>query len=436
MTARNLLWLVLGAVGVPLLIEGNYGCGFHSQASAPVDDNAYTCGCRCDAAPVTKTVTIVANTDDAEQDGANVRLGGNDLHIGPEIVGLRFVNVGLPKDATIVSAAVQFTASANDIDPTTVAIVAELDTNAATFSNTDNDISNRPRTLAAVPWSPGPWANNETGPAERTPDLSPLLAELVSQAGWSGNSPVVLRFEAGTGQRRAVAFSGDPRHAAVLQVTFTAPLSIDVPVCATPDIVAQNDDSGVLPQAVADADCRGRVTDNLKALGGACGYPTASCTCGLVIPDQGDATFDRDVCEGASCGAVPVDATCSNFDPNGFGDCIRGGGTEASCAHFIAANSAAGSTQVCLATEHDSRHGGPGLRQPQHLRRQRVEPHPGRRPRAEARSAHDRHRGHPRGPVPGRRVRRRRLPRARDGADHVLGPFRLRSDVLRPERVR
>jgi hypothetical protein len=349
MTTRRLLWLVLGTVGLPLLIEGSNGCGFSSPAASPIDDNAYTCGCRCDAAPVTKTVTIAANSDDAEQDGANVRLGGNDLHIGPDIVGLRFVNVGIPKDATITSATVQFTASATDIDPSTVAIVAQADSNAATFSDTANDISNRPPTVHSVPWSPGAWNNNEKGPAELTPDLSPLLAELVSRADWSGKSPVVLRFNAGTGQRRAVSFSNDPTHAAVLQVTFTAPLSVDVPVCATPDIVAQNV-NGVLPQAVADADCHGRVTDNLKALGAACGYPTASCTCSLVIPDQGDAAFDRDVCEGATCDAVPVDATCSNFDPNGFWDCLKAGGTEASCAHFIAANSAAGGAPVCLAT--------------------------------------------------------------------------------------
>ena len=348
MTARNLLWLVLGIVGLPLLIEGTGGCGFQATA-LPIDDNAYTCGCRCDASPVTKTVTIVANSDDAEQDGSNVRLGGNDLHLGPNIVGLRFVNVGLPKGATIVSAAVQFTSSANDADPTSLFIVG-LGDDEPTFTNTANDISNRPRTLPSVPWAPGPWANNETGPAERTPDLSALLAELVDQRDWSGTSPVVLRFEAGTGQRRPVEFDGDPTHAAVLQVTFTAPLSVDVPVCATPDIVAQNDDNGVLPQAVADADCRGRVTDNLKALGGACGYPTASCTCALVIPEQGDATFDRDVCEGGSCDAVPVDATCSNFDPNGFGDCIRTG-TPASCTHFIAANSVPGGTPVCLAVD-------------------------------------------------------------------------------------
>src|SRR5262249_35486119 len=207
MTTRKLLWLVLGTVGLPLLIEGGNGCGFSSPPTSPVEDNAYTCGCRCDAAPVTKTVTIAANSDDAEQDGTNVRLGGNDLHIGPDIVGLRFVNVGIPKDATIVSANVQFTASATDIDPTTVAIVGIADPNSPTFSNPANDISNRPHTVASVPWSPGPWTNNDTGAAERTPDLSGPLKEMVDQMGWSGNSPVVLRFEAGTGQRRAVSFS-------------------------------------------------------------------------------------------------------------------------------------------------------------------------------------------------------------------------------------
>src|SRR5262249_29227774 len=217
------------------------------------------------------------------------------------------------------------------------------------FSNTDNDISNRPPTVHSVPWSPGRWNNNEKGPTELTPDLSPLLTELVGRADWSGRSPVVLIFQPGTGQRRAVSFSNDPAHAAVLQVTFAAPLSFDVPVCATPDIVAQNV-KGVLPPAVADADCHGRVTDNLKALGAACGYPTASCTCSLATPKQGDATVDRDVCEGATCTAAPVDATCSNFDPNGYWDCILAGGTEDSCAHFIAANSAAGGAPVCLAT--------------------------------------------------------------------------------------
>src|SRR5262249_55999024 len=95
MTGRNLLWLVLGVVGAPLLIEGSGGCGFQGTA-LPIDDNAYTCGCRCDANPVTKTVKIAVNSDDAEQDGASVRLGGNHLHLGINIVRLRFTPLGIP----------------------------------------------------------------------------------------------------------------------------------------------------------------------------------------------------------------------------------------------------------------------------------------------------------------------------------------------------
>src|SRR5262245_26688130 len=350
MTVRNLLWLVLGIVGLPLLIEGSNGCGFQATA-LPIADNAYTCGCHCDASPVTKTVRIAASTDDAEQDGANVLLGGNDLHLGTNIVGLRFIGVGIPAGATIVSASVQFTANSDDAGATDVRIFGELSTNAQTFAATDNNLSDRVKTVAVVPWLPGPWIAKETGPAERTPELATVVQELVNQAGWTTVSPIALRFDPNGGQRRPIEFSGDPARAAVLLVTFTPSIDANVPVCATPEIVAQNDDNGVIPQAVADADCRGRVTNNLKALASACGYPTTACTCQLAIPAQGDPTFDRDVCEGASCDPVPVDGTCSNFNPNGFWDCILAGGTEASCRHFITANSVPGGAPVCLAID-------------------------------------------------------------------------------------
>src|SRR5262249_46084076 len=218
----------------------------------------------------------------------------------------------------------------------------ELSANAQTFANTDNNLSDRVKTVNAEPWLPGPWLAKETGSAERTPELAKVVQELANQAGWTTASPIVLLFDPNGGQRRPIEFSGDPPRAALLQVTFTPSIDANVPVCATPDIVKQDDDNGKLPQAVADADCHGRVTDNLKALaGGACGYPTTACTCSLVIPDQGDATFDRDACEGASCTAVPGDATCSNFHPNGFWDCIQAGGTPASCADLVKADSAA-----------------------------------------------------------------------------------------------
>src|SRR5262249_20014430 len=222
MTGRNLLWLVLGTVGLPLLIEGSNGCGFQSEPfSTPIKDNAYTCGCHCDAAPVTKTVRIAVSSDDAEQDGANVTLGGNDLHLGTNIVGLRFTGVGIPAGATIVSASVQFTANSDDAGATAVSIVGELSANAQTFANTDNNLSDRVKTVNAEPWLPGPWLAKETGSAERTPELAKVVQELANQAGWTTASPIVLLFDPNGGQRRPIEFSGDPTRAALLQVTFT-----------------------------------------------------------------------------------------------------------------------------------------------------------------------------------------------------------------------
>ena len=346
MRLRELLWLALGTLAVPLAIEGTGGCGFSSQA-APINDNAYTCGCTCSASPRSKSFAIATASDDAEQTGTVVDLNSNGLDLGARIVGLRFTNLAIPPGATIASAAVQFTALQDDNQATNVQIVGELSPNAQPFAAVNNNLSDRTPTVATVPWTPGPWTNGTTGPNQRTPDLTAVIQELVSQKGWTSASPVVLRF-AGTGQRSAIAFDRNPAKVAVLQVTFAASIRADVPVCATPEIEAQRE-LGAIPTDVADADCKGRVTNNLKALAGTCGYPTDQCACDVVIPSQGDASFERDVCDEASCDLVPAYATCSNFNPNGFAQCIQAGGTEASCAPLIAANGVAGGAPVCLA---------------------------------------------------------------------------------------
>src|SRR5262245_45966536 len=36
MTTKKLLWLVLGAIGLPLLIEGSNGCGFQSPGASSI----------------------------------------------------------------------------------------------------------------------------------------------------------------------------------------------------------------------------------------------------------------------------------------------------------------------------------------------------------------------------------------------------------------
>ena len=222
MTSRKLLWMTLGVLGVPLLIEGSGGCGFQAFPSKTIRDNAYNCGCVC-GQPTTRRVA--ASADDVEQAGVTMTLNGMDLDLGAETVGLRFANAMIPAGANVLSARVQFAASAAaESAPTALAISAELSTNAGTFTAANNDLGGRTFTAAAtdVAWPVDPWvAINDAGPAQQTPDVGPLVQQLVNQAGWTDASAVVLRF-AGTGQRSAISFDASNVRAAVLSVTFAS----------------------------------------------------------------------------------------------------------------------------------------------------------------------------------------------------------------------
>lgn len=276
-------------------------------------------------------------------------LNGMDLDLGLETVGLRFANAMIPAGANVLSARVQLTAAvAAESDSTNLAISAELSVSAATFTAADNDLGGRTFTAPAsdVPWTVDPWiAVGDTLAAQQTPDIGALIQELVNQPGWTDTSAVVLRL-AGTGQRSAVSFDGNAATAAVLSVTY-ATLEASLPICATPEIVAQNDSQGVLPQALAEADCAGRVTDTVSGLAGFCGYP-AECRCGLDIPAEGTPTFDRDVCD-LPCAETPADPSCTNFDPEGFEQCFEQTGVEADCDQFVSATNAPEGTPVCTA---------------------------------------------------------------------------------------
>ena len=311
MKSRGILWLGLCMVGLPLLLEGTSGCGFSSPGATPINDNAYTCGCTCVAAARTTTTAVFAGSDDAEQGGSTVNVGDTDLDLGAQIVGVRFQGF-LPPGAKIKHATVGFRARESASAATNLTIVGQLGA-AETFSATSNNLSSRPASVTSVSWTPGSWT---AGSAQQTPDLTALIQELVDQPNWTTKSAIVLRFQ-GTGQRAASAFEDGARPS--LAVEWDPSMSTELPVCATPDIVAQNV-GGRIPHDVANADCQGRVATTLESIAGACGY-AQHCSCELANPAKADATFDRDVCENP-CVPNPVDGSCADFNPSGFEQCV------------------------------------------------------------------------------------------------------------------
>ncbi len=172
--------------------------------------------------------SINASSDDAEEKVSNgdLNLVSSDLELATDaelqLVGLRFANPSIPKNSTIINAYVQFTVEMtnNNLDPCVLNVFGEKNINPSTFTSADFDISSRPRTADSVEWSPPLWlASAVAGPDQRTPDLSSILQEVISQPGYSVNSAISIIIK-GSGRRTAISWDKDPTKSPILYVEY------------------------------------------------------------------------------------------------------------------------------------------------------------------------------------------------------------------------
>ena len=153
--------------------------------------------------------------------------GSSDLELGTEgppdpnqAVALRYLNVdiGQGQGSTIQSANLQFTVDEDDNEVTSVRIFGELTPNSPLLDHTSPfNLTGRNLTTSSVVWSNIPvWPDThgvDAGPDQLTPDLVPIVQEIVNQAGWaSGNAMTFIIFpdplDNDTGERTAVSYNG------------------------------------------------------------------------------------------------------------------------------------------------------------------------------------------------------------------------------------
>jgi hypothetical protein len=173
-------------------------------------------------------VPVAVGSDDAHEwsDGTISRTGG-DLELGVDsspnlamTTGVRFTGITAPRGATITRAYVQFVADENGTTATSLTVRAQASDNAATFGTTAFSISSRPRTSASAAWAPPTWTAGSAGTAQRTPDLSSVLQEVVNRPGWAaGNALAVII--TGSGRRTAESFEGGPKP--ILHLEYARP---------------------------------------------------------------------------------------------------------------------------------------------------------------------------------------------------------------------
>jgi hypothetical protein len=210
-------------------------------------------------------VRVAGASDDAEEAASGaVELASGDLELvddgGLQKVGLRFTGVNVPRGVTIRDAFVQFQVDEPTSQATSLTIAGQASDQAATFTSASGDVSTRPRTAAAVSWSPPAWpTQGAAGAAQRTPSLAPVIQEIVERAGWTSGNALALVIT-GEGRRVARAFDGQPDGAPLLRVDYdlasiptttttsstvtTSTTTITPPLCTTLRCVVETARSG------------------------------------------------------------------------------------------------------------------------------------------------------------------------------------------------
>lgn len=174
-------------------------------------------------------VRVTMGYNDAEESSSgSVNLTSTDLDMmtdsgGQEsirVVALRFSGLTVPRGATIVTAYLQFQSDEVNSETTTLTLQGEAVDHALAFGATKGALSTKPRTAAAVPWSPAAWTTvGTTWAAQRTANLAPILQELVNRPGWvSGNAMTLLI--TGSGQRVAKSFESASNAAPLLHIEY------------------------------------------------------------------------------------------------------------------------------------------------------------------------------------------------------------------------
>ncbi len=218
-----------GAYGAMRIVADSTQMVFEFINTADVVVDSFTTHGEEIAPPPAATLNyrIAAGADDVEEKlstGA-MYLGSSDIELGEDpalngaqVVGLRFQSLYIPQGAQINSAYLEFTVDEAYSVTSDVEIRAQAADRATAFASTNFDLTARPLTAAATPWSIPAW--NTIGATQRSPDISAVLQEVINRDGWSHNGSVAFVIN-GTGQRTAEAYEGVPGAAVLLHVEYS-----------------------------------------------------------------------------------------------------------------------------------------------------------------------------------------------------------------------
>ena len=190
-----------------------------------------------------KSYSIASSEDDIEEyiDGpmqtqeiGSYDVTSSDLELGsedgdgtdPQLVGMRFTNVDVEQGATVTHAYIQFTVDeSKNTDDGVYTIRVQNSADAEAFNTAElGNVSGRETLEMTMPWTVtgGTWTNaGDAGPDQQTPNIAPLIQEIVNLPDWASGNSIVVTVE-GTGTKVAESYDGDAAAAPRLMITTIA----------------------------------------------------------------------------------------------------------------------------------------------------------------------------------------------------------------------
>ncbi|MBK8808852.1 MAG: hypothetical protein IPO21_20325 [Bacteroidales bacterium] len=155
--------------------------------------------------------------------------GSSDLELGlittgtedPQLVGLRFVGLNVPKNAEITAASIEFEADATNknASPCNLQIYAEDNDSPLTFGVAAFELTKRPKLADSVVWVINAGDGEVVNGKCSTSDITRLVQQLVNRAGWKAGNAMAFYIK-GTGTREMESFDGESAAAASISISY------------------------------------------------------------------------------------------------------------------------------------------------------------------------------------------------------------------------
>jgi len=174
----------------------------------------------------TREYRVSTGSDDAREYTSgeyigDVSTGSSDLDLEEGVmVGVRFQGIQVPPGSVITNAYIMFTAEDPDSGSWVLGITGEASDNAAAFTSSDYNISNRTATAASVAWSSSTsWVDGST---YVSPNLTSIVNEIVARPGWVKGNSLVFILSGQDDERDAWSYDGSSARAPLLHIEFSS----------------------------------------------------------------------------------------------------------------------------------------------------------------------------------------------------------------------